>query len=256
MICSGLISLLNDIADPALCSDWDNSGLITGDSGMDIKRMLIALDATDEVIDEAVSQKADMILTHHPLIFRGLKKINDSDFTGRRIMRLIRNDIACFAMHTNFDITCMGEEAADRLGLADTAVLQYTNETQGFGRVGELDQPMRIFEVCDLVKERFDLEYVKVFGDLQTEVKRAAIMPGSGASAIGDAIREKADVLITGDIDHHEGIDAVEKGLIIIDAGHFGIEKIFIDYMSDFIKRNTDDIQVFTDCMEKGFTIL
>lgn len=256
MICSKLIDLLNDIADPSLCSDWDNPGLIAGDSGADIKRILIALDATDEVIDEAVQHKADMILTHHPLIFRGLKKVNDSDFTGRRIMRLIQNGTACFAMHTNFDISCMGEEASDRLGMKDAQVLQYTNETQGFGRVGDLDAPMKVFELCDLVKDRFDLEYVKVFGDLQSEVKRAAIMPGSGASAIEDAIKAGAQVLITGDIDHHEGIDSVEKGLIIIDAGHFGLEKIFIDYMKDYIERNTDDIEVFTDCMEKGFTIL
>ncbi len=256
MICSDLINLLNDIADPALCSEWDNPGLIAGDSGMDIKRILIALDATDEVIDEAVQCKADMILTHHPLIFRGLKKVNNSDFTGRRIMRLIQNNIACFAMHTNFDISCMGEEASDRLGLQDTSVLQYTDETQGFGRVGYLESPMRVFDLCELIKEKFDLEYVKVFGDLQKEVKKAAVMPGSGASAIEDAIRADAQVLITGDIDHHEGIDSVEKGLIIIDAGHFGIEKIFIDYMKDYIERNTDDIKVFTDCMEKGFTIL
>lgn len=256
MICSKLIDILNDIADPSLCSEWDNPGLIAGDSGSDIKRILIALDATDEVIDEALQHRADMILTHHPLIFRGIKKVNDQDFTGRRIMRLIQNEIACFAMHTNFDITCMGEEASDRLGLRDPSVLQFTNETQGFGRVGELAGSMKVFEVCELVKERFDLESVRVFGDLQAEVKRAAIMPGSGASAVDDALKAGAEVLITGDIDHHDGIDSVEKGLIIIDAGHFGLEKIFIDYMKDYIERNTDDIEVFTDCMEKGFTIL
>ena len=256
MICAELIRIFNDIADPSLCSDWDNPGLIVGDSGADIRRILIALDATDEVIDEAVQHQADMILTHHPLIFRGLKKVNDKDFTGRRIIRLIQNGIACFAMHTNFDVSCMGEEAADRLGLKDAVILQYTDEPQGFGRVGDLARPMHVYELCDLVKERFDLEYVKVFGDLQTLIRRAAIMPGSGASAIDDAVRTGAEVLITGDIDHHEGIDSVEKGLTIIDAGHFGIERIFIDYMKDYIERNTRGIEVFTDCMEKGFTIL
>ena len=85
-----LIELFNDIADPGLCSDWDNSGLIAGDEEKEIRRVLCALDATDEVIDEAVELKADLILTHHPLIFRGIKKVNNRDFTGRRIMKLVK----------------------------------------------------------------------------------------------------------------------------------------------------------------------
>ncbi|MBQ7464841.1 MAG: Nif3-like dinuclear metal center hexameric protein [Lachnospiraceae bacterium] len=251
-----LIELFNDIADPGLCSDWDNSGLIAGDEEKEIRRVLCALDATDEVIDEAVELKADLILTHHPLIFRGIKKVNNRDFTGRRIMKLVRNDIACFAMHTNFDISCMSDEAADRLGLSDTKILQPTGDDIGFGRVGNLSARMRIDELSELVKECFCLEHVKVFGDLQKSVQKAAIMPGSGASAINDSVNAKAEVLVTGDIGHHEGIDAVEKGIAIIDAGHFGIEKIFIEYMKDYIKRNADDIEVFTDNREKGFSII
>ena len=251
-----LIEIFNDIADPSLCSDWDNSGLIAGDEEKEIKSVLVALDATDDVIDEAVELKADLILTHHPLIFRGIKKVNSRDFTGRRIMKLIQNDIACFAMHTNFDISCMSDEAADRLGLSDAGILQPTGENIGFGRVGTLSRRMRIIELSDHVKEKFELEYVKVFGDTDCIVQNVAIMPGSGASAIDDAVNAKAQVLITGDIDHHEGIDAVEKGIAIIDAGHFGIEKIFIDYMKEYIKRNAETITVFTDNREKGFSII
>lgn len=256
MICAELIALFNDIADPSLSSGWDNPGLTVGDENMAVKRILVALDATDEVIDEAVELDVDLILTHHPLIFKGIKKVNNSDFTGRRILRLIKNDISCFAMHTNFDIACMGGEASDRIGLKNSRILQEVSENEGFGRIGDLPQSMSVSELGDLVKERFDIEYVKVFGDLDTVVSTAAVMPGSGASAIDDAIEKGADVLITGDIDHHEGIDSVEKNLIIIDAGHFGLEKIFIDYMKDYIERNTEGLEVYTDIKEKGFTII
>ncbi|MBO4374008.1 MAG: Nif3-like dinuclear metal center hexameric protein [Lachnospiraceae bacterium] len=255
MKCSELIGILNDIADPSLCSEWDNSGLIVGDEKSDIKKVLIAVDATDEVIDEAVELDADMILVHHPIIFKGIKKVNSSDFTGRRVMKLIKNGIACFAMHTNFDISCMGDEAAERLGLDESEVLQYTDETRGFGRIGLLPCAMLIAELSDLVKKEFDLEYVKVFGDSTDAVRKIAIMPGSGASAISDAINCGAEVLITGDIDHHEGTDAALQGLIIMDAGHFGIEKIFIGYMKDYIERNTEGIKVYTDSRQKGFTV-
>lgn len=251
-----LIEIFNDIADPKLCSSWDNSGLIAGDTDQEINSVLIALDATDEVIDEAIELKADLILTHHPLIFRGIKNVSSLDFTGRRIIKLIKNNIACFAMHTNFDISCMGAEAADRLGIRDAEVLQQTDEAQGFGRVGRLPKMMQVDELSDLIKDRFELEYVKVFGDTGCTVQKAAIMPGSGSSAIDDALSAGAQVLITGDIDHHEGIDAVEKGLVIIDAGHFGLEKIFIDYMKEYIKRNAETILVYTDNREKGFSII
>ncbi len=256
MKCRELIGILNDIADPALASDWDNPGLLVGNADADIKRVLIAVDATDEVIDEACRYRVDMIITHHPLIFGGIKKVNADDFIGRRIIRLIQSDIACFAMHTNFDISCMGDEAADKLGLTDREVLQPTGQNEGFGRSGYLKDEMKVYELCDLVKERFDLETVRVFGDLQKLVKKAAIMPGSGSSAISDAIDQAVDVLITGDIDHHDGIDAVAKDLIIIDAGHFGIEKIFIEYMKEYLKINAGELEVYTDDREDPFTVL
>ncbi len=256
MKCRELIKLLDETASPELAEDWDNPGLLVGELDAQIGTVLIAVDATDEVIDEAVEVRADMIVTHHPLIFQGLRQVTDSDFIGRRVIRMIRNDICCFAMHTNFDISCMGEEAAERLGLMDYQVLQSVGGEEGFGRIGRLSRPMSVLELSELVKEIFSLEAVKVFGDLQEIVTTAAILPGSGSSGIKDAISLGGEVLITGDISHHAGIDAAAQGLCVIDAGHFGIEKIFIPYMKEYLERNTRGLQIFCDNREEPFRIV
>ncbi|MCR5487399.1 MAG: Nif3-like dinuclear metal center hexameric protein [Lachnospiraceae bacterium] len=256
MKCHDLIELLNETADPALAEDWDNPGLLVGELEAEIRTVLVAVDATDEVIDEAVEVRADLIITHHPLIFKGISRVTDDDFVGRRVIRMIRKDICCFAMHTNFDISCMGEEAAERLGLLDAQPLQDTGEEEGYGRVGRLDAPMSVLELSEHLKEALQVEDMKVFGDLQSVVSSVAVMPGSGGSAIKDALKKKAEVLITGDISHHQGIDAVAQGLAVIDAGHFGIEKLFIPYMKEYLERNTRGLMVYCDDREVPFRIV
>ena len=125
--------------------DWDNSGLQTGRPDRPVRRVLIALDATSEVVDMAVREKADLILTHHPLIFKGVKRVTEDDFVGRRILTMAENRIACFAMHTNFDVLCMADAAADLLELSDRQVLEMTrqewDQTEGIGRTVFSSQP-------------------------------------------------------------------------------------------------------------------
>ncbi len=256
MKCRELMELLNEIADRSLAASWDNPGLMAGDEEQQIESALIAVDATDEVIDEAIELGADILITHHPMIFKGLKRVTRDDFTGRRIIKLIKNDIACFAMHTNFDVSCMGEEAASKLGLKNTDVLELTTEDEGYGRIGELPDRITVRELCEKIKEAFGVDTVKVFGDLEKRVGRTAIMPGSGSSSIDEAVKKKAEVLITGDIGHHDGIDASARGLIVIDAGHFGIEQIFIDYIAEYLENNARELKVFKDDREMPFKVV
>ena len=198
------------------------------------------MDATDEAIEEAIANGADMLLTHHPMIFKGMKRVTQEDFIGRRIIRLIQNDMVYYAMHTNFDVMGMADLAADYLGISDTRVLEITSVSEtgeeGIGRYGSLKKEMTVRECCEEVKQAFSLENVKVFGDLERKVKTAAISPGSGKSVISNALQAGVDVLITGDIDHHEGIDAVAQNMTVIDAGHYGVEHIFIPYMEQYLK--------------------
>lgn len=247
MLCKDIILKIEESFPRDYALDWDNVGLIAGRNNKEVQRIYIALDATDAVVDEAVRIKADLLLTHHPLLFAPVKQITDDNFITARLLKLIQNDIACYAMHTNYDVLRMTEIAERRLGLTDTEVLEITTqetEIRGIGAIAELDESVRTDTYCAKVKQAFGLETVQLFGDPKKEIRRVAICPGSGKSVIGCAVQKKADVLITGDIGHHEGIDAVAQGVNIIDAGHYGMEHIFIEDMSRCLKKMLPDVEV------------
>lgn len=257
MTCREIITLLQEQSPEEFACDWDNVGLLVGDFEQEIKKVYIALDATEETITEAVAEGADLLLTHHPMIFKGLKKVNTQDFTGRRVVRLIQNHISYYAMHTNFDVRGMAAIAAERMGLTDCAVLDVTCESEdgceGIGRVGMLPEEMTLKACVERVKQAYDVDTVKVFGDLNQKVRQAAICPGSGKSVISCALGAGAGVLVTGDIDHHEGIDAVDQGLAIIDAGHYGVEKLFIPYMVQYLRNRTEGIEIVGQPVKQPF---
>ena len=250
-----LIEWLNEHHPQKFAEDWDNVGLLVGDDQKEISHVFLALDLTEPVLDEAVAAGADMILTHHPMIFSGIKKINNHTFTGRKILRLIREDIPYFAMHTNYDVVEMGEAAGEMMKLQHPEILEITgiNEKngmpEGIGRVGALVRPVTVEECAQIVKRIFGLDTVKIFGDMDQVIERVAICPGSGKSMIGTAIRKKAQVMITGDIGHHDGIDAVDRGIAVIDAGHYGLEHIFISRMEQYLKSQFPNLEIKkTEC--------
>ena len=260
MECKKVIEILEKQSPKSYACDWDNVGLLVGREDKEIQKIYIALDATDEAIEEAIANGADMLLTHHPMIFKGMKRVTQEDFIGRRIIRLIQNDISYYAMHTNFDVMGMADLAADYLGISDTRVLEITSVSEtgeeGIGRYGSLKKEMTVRECCEEVKQAFSLENVKVFGNLERKVKTAAISPGSGRSVISNALQAGVDVLITGDIDHHEGIDAVAQKLTVIDAGHYGVEHIFIPYMEQYLKREAKELEIAVQPLTFTFQII
>jgi len=260
MKCSDVIRCLSELAPFEYAEKWDNVGLLVGRLDKEIHKIYVAVDATDSVIEDAVQKGADMLLTHHPMIFSPVKAVRDDDFIGNRIIKLIRADISYVAMHTNFDIMGMADAAADELSLKHTDVLETTFEDDidkaGFGRIGELPREMQLGELAEIVKSAFHVPNVRIFGEKDAPVYKVAILPGSGKSAIDEAIAGGADVYITGDIDHHAGIDAMARGLCIIDAGHYGIEKLFIQYMRDYIEKELKEIYVLTEQIAEPFTVV
>lgn len=237
MKCRDVMELLRKIAPEQYALEWDNVGLLVGREEKEIKRVLVALDATDSVIEQAVEGEADLLVTHHPMLFAPLKRIVDSDMNGRRILRLIGDDICYYAMHTNCDTMVMAEEAADRIGLREGKVLEpAAGETEiGIGRYGELEEEITLWELCDRVKKAFGLESVRLVGDPGASVKRAAISTGSGKSMIRPALCAGVQVLVTGDIDHHSALDSLDQGLSLIDAGHYGTERFMVDLVADYL---------------------
>lgn len=260
MILGDLIARLQTVAPEDFAQDWDNVGLLVGDRKQEIKKIFIALDADEAAIAQAKAVGAQLLLTHHPLIFSPLKKINCDHFISARVVELLRSQMSYYAMHTNFDAAKMGELAAERMGLTVEAPLAdiFTRDGKdyGIGVVGSLKEAEAIAGLCAVVKEAFGLDTVKLFRAETGSVSRVAICPGSGKSTIGDAIAAGAQVLITGDIDHHSGIDAVAQGLSVIDAGHYGIEHIFIDYMKQYLETHLQGVDIFAQGRRDPFIVL
>lgn len=277
MKCRKIIQQLEVLAPMDYACDWDNPGLLAGRMDKEVNKVYIALDATDEVVEEAVRLDADLLLTHHPLIFRPVKKVNDQDFITRRLVRLIQADISYYAMHTNFDIApgCMADLAAERLGLLERSPLEVTAQVNGpdtrkqpmaacglcdnigfgeshqmdigIGKTGRLPKPVSLSELVELVKQRFDLPYVTLYGAdmVKSLVERIAVSPGSGSSMIRHGIAAGVQVLVTGDIGHHEGLDAQAQGMAVIDAGHYGLEHIFISFMAQYLAEYFPELTVW-----------
>ena len=234
MKCREIIEILETLAPKSCACDWDNPGLLAGRIDKNVKKILLTLDADDAAVERAKEIGADMLLSHHPLIFKPVKHVSDEDFIGRRLVSLIQSDVSYYAMHTNFDSApgCMADIVADRLNFIDQKPLETMGEISGteygIGKTGSLKVPMKGLELAREVKNRFGLPFVTVYG-----------------SELKEALKAGAQAFITGDISHHEGIDAAAQGMMIIDAGHYGLEHIFMDFMEGFLKEKLpDDIEI------------
>ncbi len=256
-----IIVLLNNLAPESSALDWDNVGLLVGDKDWEVNKVYIALDATEEIIDDAIAQGAQMIVTHHPMIFTSVNRVTEDHYVGRRILKLIEHHIAVYAMHTNFDIHGMTDLAQKALGIQQSVVLDVCETDEegteyGIGCVGVIPDMMTLEQFALYVRNAFHLTHVKVFGDPEAEIRMVAIAPGSGKSDINIAVRKAADVLVTGDVDHHSGIDAVAKGLNIVDAGHYGVEHIFIEYIANYLKGNTGTLEIVSAQKKEPFWLV
>lgn len=231
-----------------LAMDWDNPGLQVGSRKKEVKKVMVALDATNEVIEECIAWHADLLLTHHPLLLSGIRQINDESMHGRKVLMLAEHGIAHYAMHTDYDVAKMAELAGTRLHLKNRVPLEQTGIADGIpygiGCIGEFEAEMTAQDCCALVKEVFALPHVRLFGAKDAKIKKTAVCPGSGKSMIAEALAGGAQIYITGDIGHHDGLDAMDQGLAIIDAGHYGIEQIFIPHMEAWMKNHFGELEV------------
>lgn len=248
MKCKDIIAKIEEKYPVSFAEGWDNSGFLAGDASWEVKKIFLALDATDEVIDTAIQCGADMIITHHPLIFSGMKKITADDFIGRRIIKMVQHKICYYAMHTNFDVLGMAELSADYLQLSHREVLDVTYEEdtrkEGIGRCGDLPAPMTLRECGKFVKDRLYLPFVQIYGNENKIIEKLAICTGSGKSLMKQVLKNGVQAYVTGDMDYHSSIDAVAQGICIIDAGHYGTEYIFMDYMERELTAMLPDLEV------------
>ena len=233
-----IIKVVEEFAPLAIQEGWDNSGLCVGSPEDEVTSVLLALDCTPALVDEAMACGADMIVTHHPLIFSGLKKISPDDMIGEAVIKAIRAGISIYAAHTNADKVIEGVSGAmaAKLGLRNVTILDEDGDGTGLGVVGDLPQPMTSEEALALVKDKFGLKVVKSSAPMDAMISRVAMCGGSGGSLIGAARKSGAQLYISGDISYHNFF--TPDGFMIMDIGHYESEIEIVDILFSLIKKN------------------
>ena len=359
--CQTVAGILDELAPKRLAESWDNVGLLVGDGKQKINRVMVCLDAPEWVVEEAIDKDVDMIISHHPMIFNGIKRITADTATGRKLLSLIKNNIAMYSLHTNYDIVAGGlnDIFARELGIFDSSVIaqtcmeklfkiavyvpsghedkvmdamcgagagyigkyssctfrakgigtflpqegakpyigtqgslesveEYRVETivpeklmnkvikemlkahpyeeaaydiyetknegrvMGLGRIAELKNETTLSLYAETVKTLLGADHISFAGDPNRIIKKVALLNGSGNKFIYDARFAGADVLVTGDMQYHGILDAVEMGLCVIDAGHFATEKIMIKYITEYLKVKFRELKLDVDVVESS----
>ncbi len=230
-----ILAIIETICPKSLQESYDNSGLQIGNPESSCHKILLALDFREDVLAEAIEEQADLIITHHPLLFQPLHSIDGSKGKGRLIYDLIEKGLALLSLHTNLDKAPFGVNVAlaDRLGLIDREILcpeedtsppEETEHRVGLGCLGRLEEPQHLADFADKVKETLLLPVIKYTGNAEKRISSVAVLGGSGASMMEEAAKMGADAFVSGDFKYHDGDKAAELGLALIDAGHYGTE--------------------------------
>lgn len=238
-----VIDLIEYVAPKELQYDWDNTGLLIKCSDK-IEKILIALDVTDDFIEEAVESGCDMILTHHPLIFSAMKSISFDEYPSSLVMELIKNGISLYSAHTSYDRTQGGinDMLAERLGLTDVKTVG--GDGEDLMRIGELESAVSASELAELVKDKMGSKCIKITDDKCCNIKRVAVIGGSGADFVSVAKQQGADVLITGEAKHNNFLEAKDLEILLIDAGHYETEQIFANIIFSGLQSRLDELQL------------
>lgn len=253
-----IVKIMDQLAPPWLAEEWDNVGLQIGDPRLPVRRIWVALDPSPEVVKAACAKEVDLLITHHPLIFRPLKSI-DFDTPGGSIIQMAsQHQLAIFSAHTNLDIVRDGvnDVLANRLGLKHLGILQpvkaggpLINDNSrlvgdeaehGIGRIGSLAKPTSLKSLALMVKEKLQLNFAKVTGNPELKVTQVAICSGSGSSLMQTFISSGAQVYISGDIRYHDARDAECANRGIIDIGHFPSEHLMVEALAHQLEKILD----------------
>ena len=240
-----IIEIIEKNYPPCLAYYWDNSGLFFGDIEKEIQKVLVTLDITPQIIDQAIDVGADMVLAHHPITMGGIKTLSDGTMLSDMIINAVKNDICIYSAHTNMDTAKDGinQKLAELFNLQDIIILENDKpfDDCGLGRVGNLESEMTLADFCELVKEKLDTPFVRVCGE-ERKIKRVAVASGSCSEYVPTAIKKGADVIITADMKYHHCIEFVYDGIIVIDAGHFPTENI----VKDMFKEILTDVEIIS----------
>jgi dinuclear metal center YbgI/SA1388 family protein len=235
--------IMEERAPSKLKEDYDNVGLMVGDMESEITSILVALDCTMQVINEAKEKKCNFILTHHPLLFKKPANITKDTLLGKKIIEIIKNDTNVYSSHTNLDsvkggindtiMKLLGFDKYNTIELSEKRDCE--DQVSGIGRIAELREAVTVDEMCHRVKECLNIPFLRYSGSGDKKVKKIAVINGSGQSYFNDAKKLGADCIITGDTTYHYVSDLEEEEIAVIDAGHFGTEWPAVEILAKWL---------------------
>lgn len=241
MTVKDILDCITEVAPLQWQESYDNAGLQVGDLNAEAHKTLICLDITEEIVDEAITKNCDLIISHHPLIFKGLKHLTPQTYTERAVTKAIKHDIAMISMHTNLDNSYLGVSRvlAERLGLKNLRILQPATDDPylyGAGMVGEFENAMEEVDFLQLVANIISSPCLKHTALTGRKIKKVALCGGSGSPFMDDAIRQKADAYLTADIKYHDFF-IPEGRMLMVDGGHFETEQFTKELICELVRK-------------------
>jgi len=236
---------LHEIAPFQYQESYDNAGIIVGNPDVEVTGVITCLDSTEAVIDEAIALGANLVVAHHPIVFRGLKRFTGKNYIEKTVIKAIKNDIAIIAIHTNLDNVIrdgVNERIAKQIGLSNIRPLAVKSDIDqstgqvGSGVIGELVSPENELSFLKSLKTKMNAQLVKHTTLLDKPIQKVAVCGGVGGFLLGHAIKQGADIFVTSDYKYHEFFDANNR-IIIADIGHYESEQFTIDLLQEIISR-------------------
>ncbi len=244
--------LIEDAVPVSLQESWDNSGLLIGFPEKHVRKLITCLEITEAVADEAVAAGADMIVSHHPLIFSGIRKLSYDSSEDRAVMKLVSNGISVYSCHTPFDKVRGGNNdiIAERLRLssvknlrgddvASPSKMAENRDEADIGRIGRFRKPLTYMQAIELAANQLNMSIrqLRACGDLNSEITSVGICTGAGSDMAEMAADAGCQLFITGDVKYHEAQAAAARGICLLDAGHYGTEKFFAQAMRELLEK-------------------
>lgn len=242
---SEIIAQIEALAPLSYQEDFDNSGLQVGLRSDSVTKILVCLDVTEAIIDEAEAKGCEMIVSHHPLIYRPLKQVSDGYYAQRCVYRAIRSGISIYSAHTSLDCSPGGVnyKMASVIGLQNLSWLSpHSDGLSGMGLVGELAEAMSAPDFLSMLKERFAVDCLCHTACSPKEIRKVALCGGSGASFLGRAMQLGADCLVTGEFKYHDYFDS--EGMLLVQLGHYQSEQYTIDLLCEHLRAGLEGVEV------------
>jgi len=260
MILAEILTFLSDFAPPELAEDWDNTGLLIGQRDDAVSSIMTCLTLTPDVAEEAVSNGASLIIAHHPILFRAVKKLTDETSEGRMLLSLIRAGVAVYSPHTSYDSAYEGvnRQLAASLNLTDVKPIRTLDESDstsndepiGSGRLGDLPTEILLTDFVELVKQALKIDNTWFVGDSAATVRRVGIACGAAAEFMGDAARQGCDVLLTGEARFHACLEARTRGIALVLPGHYPTERPAMENLASRLSNQFPDLTVWASDLE------